>query len=72
MRRRPEADCDVSREEKAALLMLTAYLVSRGIAGANISDAALEKAHHTPISVSRIEDQLIVKVGDDGLDGWSG
>lgn len=68
--RRPVADSDVSAEERAALLPLAAYLIKEGIAGVEISDDEMERAHYTPIAVSRIEDRLIVKVGDDALDGW--
>lgn len=57
-------------EERAAVLLLAAYMVKRGTTGVEITDEELERAHHTPISVTRIEDRLIVKVGDDGLDGW--
>jgi hypothetical protein len=61
----------VSTEERAAALAIAACLIKTGVSGVELTDEDMEKAHHTPISVTRMEDRLIVKVGDDGLDGWA-
>lgn len=69
--RRPEADCDVSAEERAAVLLLVAHHLDKYRAGAAVpsavvTDAALERAHRATIYVTRIENTLIVDVEETG------